>query len=258
MNDLNHAAGGIQSVDYLSQILELFCAESGALTLKEIAQKLDESPAKVFRYLVSLIRVGLLTKTDNNEYEIGQLALNLSFKALNRLDPLEEACRTAQQMYHDTHYGVAVSIWGAVGPTVIKTYEPQENLYSNIRAGSVMSLRFTSSGRTFAKYLPEHILKETLAYEDLRYLGTKMNAKERQEFVQAIQNEKDQLLTFMWDKSILDLSSISIPVFNISQEIQFVITIFQQSHLISAQQTELERYLIEQVRNLSRTLGLNG
>ncbi len=150
MDELNGSSGGIQSIEYISKILELFCENSNYLTLKEIAQRLDDSPAKVFRYLVSLTRIGLLVKTENNEYEIGDLALNMSFKALNELDPIEEACKKARQINYDTGYGVAVSVWGSMGPTVIKTYEPKETLYSKIRVGSVMSLKSTSIGKTFS------------------------------------------------------------------------------------------------------------
>ncbi|WP_347455190.1 helix-turn-helix domain-containing protein [Acinetobacter thermotolerans] len=256
MDEVNQTSGGIQSIDYISQILELFCEDAGTLSLKDIAQKLDDSPAKVFRYLVSLTRIGLLVKTEKNEYEIGQLALDLSFKALNVLDPIEEACSIARQIHYDTNYGVAVSVWGSMGPTVIKTFEPQESLYAKIRVGSVMSMHETSIGNTFAKYLPEHILKETLEYDALRHSGRKLNMKERLEFIHTIKKQKDQLTTFMIDRPITGLSSLSVPVFSISEEIQFVITVFQYTHVIAEEMDELKSYLLQQVERLSKSIGL--
>lgn len=256
MDDLNSTSGGIQSIDYISRILELFCENSGSLTLKEIAQRLDDSPAKVFRYLVSLTRIGILRKTENNEYEVGDLALDMSFMALNKLDPVDEACRTARQINYDTGYGVAVSVWGSMGPTVIKTYEPQESIYSKIRVGSIMSLCSTSTGYTFSKYLPEHILRETLKYEELRHSGNKLNIKQSNDFIKFIKNQKDHLITFMSDRPTPGLSSISIPVFSISEEIQFVITAFHHSHILAAQQKDFEKYLLHQIETLSKTLGL--
>lgn len=256
MDDLNSTAGGIQSIDYISQILELFCEHQGNLTLKEIAQGLNESPAKVFRYLVSLTRIGLLQKTENNEYEVGDLALDLSFKALTRLDPIDEACRCGQQINEDTGFGVGISVWGSMGPTVIRTYEPKETLYSKIRVGSVMSLRYTSIGNTFAKYLPEHILKETLEHEALRHSGVKLSQKEQNEFIQLIRAEKSQPITFMLDRPIPGLSSISLPVFSLSEEIQFVITVFHSTQMLTEQQVDIEAYLLKQIENLSKNIGL--
>lgn len=256
MDDLNSTAGGIQSIDYISQVLELFCEHQGSLTLKEIAQGLNESPAKVFRYLVSLTRIGLLNKTENNEYEVGDLALDLSFKALNCLDPVDEACRCGRKISENTGFGVAVSVWGSMGPTVIRTYEAQATLYSKIRVGSVMSLRYTSIGNTFAKYLPEHILKETLEHEALRHSGLKLSNKEQNEFIQSIKLQKTQLITFMLDRPIPGLSSISLPVFSLSEEIQFVITVFHSSHVLIEKKTEIEAYLLNQIENLSKNIGL--
>lgn len=255
MDELNQASG-IQSIEYVSKILELFCGNTGSLTLKEIAQRLNESPAKVFRYLVSLVRIGLLYKTENNEYTVGDLALNMSFKALNRLDPVDEACKTARQINYATGYGVAVSVWGSMGPTVIKTFEPKETLYSKIRVGSVMSLKSTSIGQTFSKYLPNHILWDTLEHEILRHSGMKMTIKERKDFIQDIQSERHQLITLMMDRPIAGLSSMSIPVFSISEEIQFVITVFHHSEVLNEKLHDIQQYLIEQIENLSKNIGL--
>lgn len=256
MDDLNNNAVGIQSIDYISQILELFCNRSDSLTLKEISQYLDDSPAKVFRYLVSLTRIGLLHKSEKNEYTVGDLALEMSFKALNKLDPVDEASKTIRQINFDTQYGVALSVWGSMGPTVIKTYEPQQILYSKIRVGSVMSLCQTSIGNTFAKYLPEHILKETLEYEALRHSGQKLSAKDRNEFITSIHTQRNQLITLMRDRPIEGLSSISIPVFSISEEIQFVITVFHYSAVMLSDQIEIETYLNDQIEILSKAIGL--
>ncbi len=256
MDELNGSSGGIQSIEYISKILELFCENSNYLTLKEIAQRLDDSPAKVFRYLVSLTRIGLLVKTENNEYEIGDLALNMSFKALNELDPIEEACKKARQINYDTGYGVAVSVWGSMGPTVIKTYEPKETLYSKIRVGSVMSLKSTSIGKTFSKYLPEYILYSALEHEALRHSGIKLSIRERKDFIQEVSAEKNTKTTFMCDRPIPGLSSISIPVFSVSEEIQFVITVFHTTQLINIKFDEIEKYLLNQIEVLSKTIGL--
>lgn len=257
MDDLKNNSGGIQSIDYISQILELFCENSGSLTLKEIANGLQESPAKVFRYLVSLNRIGILHKNENNEYEIGELALDMSFMALNKLDPVEEACHIARQINYDTGYGVALSVWGSMGPTVIKTYESRTTLYSKIQVGSVMSLKATSIGNTFAKYLPEHILIDTLENEAFRHSGVKLTTKERNDFIQKVKDEKDQIITFMVDRPIPGLSSMSIPVFSISEEIQFVITIFHTTDLIIENREYVENYLTCQIEKLSKTIGLN-
>ena len=249
------AQSGIQSIDYIPQILELFCEDHSSLSLKEISTALNESPAKIFRYLVSLNRIGLLHKTENNEYQVGDLALDLSFRALNALDPIEEVCRTAKEISRDSGYGVAVSIWGSLGATVVKTYEATEVIYSKIRAGSVMSLINSSIGNTFAKHLPEHIVLEALEIDHLRHSGTKLSLKERHEFIKLIRSRSEDAITLMVDRPSEGLSSMSVPIFGISHEIQFVITAFHSSRIILEQQAEFEKYLNAQVLALSKSLG---
>lgn len=257
MDELTQS-NGIQSIDYTAQLLELFCQQHARLSLKEIALALDDSPAKVYRYLVSLTRIGLLNKTDQNEYEVGNLALDLSVKALNQLDPLEEAFKTAKRLNYETSYGVAVSVWGSLGPTVIKTFEPKQSVYSQIRVGSVMSLVNSSIGQTFAKYLPEHILKHALDIDVLRHSGEKFTSvKEKNEFIQHIHQEKTAHFTLMVDRPSLGLSSLSIPIFSISEEIQFVLTVFNKSEILLHDRPEFESYLLQQVKVLSENIGLN-
>ena len=256
MLDLNENAG-IQSIDYTAQVLELFCKNQSRLSLKEIAQQLNESPAKIFRYLVSLTRIGLLHKTENNEYEVGGLALDLSFQALNALDPVEEASKTAKSINYETGYGTAVSIWGSLGPTVIKTFDPSSSVYSQIRVGSVMTLVNSSIGNTFAKYIPEHLLKQALELDSIRSSGQKLSQKEKQKFIQRMKIQRDELLTVMIDRPSRGLSSISVPVFSISDEVQFVITIFHISNILLEQQNQIQEYLFEKILELSKIIGAN-
>ena len=256
MHDLNENAG-IQSIDYTAHVLELFCKDQARLSLKEIAQQLGESPAKIFRYLVSLTRIGLLHKTENNEYEVGALALNLSFRALNALDPVEEACKTAKAINYETGYGTAVSIWGSLGPTVIKTFDPSRSVYSQIRVGSVMTLVNSSIGNTFAKYIPEHVLKQSLELDSMRSSGQKLSQKDKQDFMQRMKEQHSEQLTVMIDRPSRGLSSISIPVFSISEEVQFVITIFHISDLLLEQQDQVQAYLSAKILELSKSIGAN-
>lgn len=256
MDELNQSSG-IQSVDHSAQILELFCGQDDKLSLKDISSKLGESPAKIYRYLVSLTRIGLLNKNHNNEYSVGHLALDLSFDALNHLDPLEEAFKTAKAISYETNYGVALSIWGSLGPSVIKTFEPSQTLYSQIRVGSVMSLVQSSIGNTFAKYLPEHILKKSLDIEQLRHSGTKLSAKDKNDFIAEIKRQQDESVTLMIDRPSPGLSSISYPVFSISEEIQFVITLFNHTELILKIDHHFKQNILDKIKELSRNIGAN-
>lgn len=254
MDDLS-SNNGIQSIDYTLEILNLFCDKKAKFTLKEIAILLNESPAKLHRYMVSLSRIGLISKSANNEYEIGALALDLAFKALNQLDPVDEACKIAKELNRKSSCGVAVSLWGSVGPIVIKTYEPLKSLHTQIREGSVMSLVHSSIGITFSKNIAEHVLKKALDLEEIRHSGQKLSTQEKKDFLNEIKQRHTENFTQMINRPSTGLSSLSMPVFSISDEVAFVLTVFHQTTFILENKQQVQQQLQDSVAILSRNLG---
>lgn len=257
MEDLK-TSRGIQSVDYTAEILELFCKSSTSLSLTEIASEMNASPAKIFPYLVSLVRARLIKKCEQNNYQIGQLTLNLAFKALNYLDPLEETAKIAKHIAIKTEHLTILSSWGAFGPTVIRTFESNSNLHSKIRVGSSMSIMNSSIGYTFARFLPAETVKESLKFEEFRYLGKKVTDAQKKEFLKKIQAiEFSDFYTLTENEPAQGMSSMSVPVFSMSNELLYVITIFDNSEKILSNTEYLKQTIDEKLLVLSRTLGIS-
>ncbi|TCB77261.1 hypothetical protein E0H94_15505 [Acinetobacter sp. ANC 4173] len=254
MEDLKQSRG-VRSVDYTAEILELFCGKSPTLSLKEISTSMGVSSAKLYPYLVSLVRCGLLRKCDSNNYDIGQLSLDLAFKALNYLDPFEETSKVAKEINQITSYPVVLSTWGSFGPTVIQINEANSNLSSKIRVGSVMSIVNSTIGNTFAKFLPLNIIRDALKFEEYRYAGYKFSSAERKKFLDDIKNNDQDIITIIENRPVKGLTSLSIPIFNISNEIQFVITIYEDTEILLENLDFIKNILFVKLNELSRTLG---
>ena len=62
-------------------------------------------------------------------------------------------------------------MWGQLGPTVVRLDEPRYPLHVNLRVGTVMSLFNTITGRVFAAYLPEKMVRSMLEDEHRRVVG---------------------------------------------------------------------------------------
>jgi DNA-binding IclR family transcriptional regulator len=58
---------------------------------------------------------------------------------------------------------VAIALWGNMGPAIVRVIEGSQPLHVNMRAGSVMALLGTATGRAFAAVLPARVVKEMLA-----------------------------------------------------------------------------------------------
>ena len=58
---------------------------------------------------------------------------------------------------------VALAVWGNFGPTVIRMIEAREPLHVSMRAGTVMSILGTATGRAFAAAMPADRIEDAMA-----------------------------------------------------------------------------------------------
>ena len=78
---------GIQSIEVGAQVLRALEAGRGPMTLSEVARNCAMHPAKVHRYLVSLVRAGLASQdARTGQYDLGPAARHLGPEALRRTD----------------------------------------------------------------------------------------------------------------------------------------------------------------------------
>ena len=59
----NHQRG-IQTVESAGEILALVCNSPKSLSLSEIAEAMELAPGSAYKYLVSLLRTGLLKRNE--------------------------------------------------------------------------------------------------------------------------------------------------------------------------------------------------
>ena len=163
---------GIQSIEVGLRVLQALTEQRRPLPLKDIGRLADMAPAKAHPYLVSFMQGGLVKQNPlTGHYELGPGALQLGLAALQQLDPLTEASQEAAQLAAASDLSIALAVWGQLGPTVVRLDEPRYPLHVNLRVGTVMSLFNTITGRVFAAYLPEKMVRSMLEDEHRRVVG---------------------------------------------------------------------------------------
>ena len=163
---------GIQSIEVGLRVLQALTEQRRPLPLKDIGRLADMAPAKAHPYLVSFMQGGLVKQNPlTGHYELGPGALQLGLAALQQLDPLTEASQGAAQLAAASDLSIALAVWGQLGPTVVRLDEPRYPLHVNLRVGTVMSLFNTITGRVFAAYLPEKMVRSMLEDEHRRVVG---------------------------------------------------------------------------------------
>ena len=163
---------GIQSIEVGMRVLQALTEQRRPLPLKDLARLADMAPAKAHPYLVSFMATGLVKQNPlTGHYELGPAALQMGLAALQQLDPLTEASQEAAQLAARSDLSIALAVWGQLGPTVVRLDEPRYPLHVNLRVGTVMSLFNTITGRVFAAYLPEKMVRSLLEDEHRRVVG---------------------------------------------------------------------------------------
>ena len=145
-------------------------AESGApRALKDLAAGAAMSPAKAHRYLVSLIRAGLAEQDlESGRYRLGPLALEFGLGALRSLDVLRLGAEAVAELRAEIDETVMLAIWGNKGPVVVRWEESSRPVATNVRAGWVMPLANSATGRLFAAHLPQSVTAALLKQEFAR------------------------------------------------------------------------------------------
>lgn len=140
---------GVQSVERAFEILRVVEANRGSVSVSQVASALDSSPSRVHHYLVSLVRCGALRQTGRGSYDLGPTSLALGLSALSRVDTVERTCELAEGLRDAVGESVFVAVWGNRGPTTVRYFEGYRAITVEARAGLVLPLMTSATGRVF-------------------------------------------------------------------------------------------------------------
>jgi DNA-binding IclR family transcriptional regulator len=150
------AQQGVRSVETGMTLLRALAARPRApASLSDIAADAGMAPAKAHRYLVSLIRAGMVEQDRaSGRYRLGGAALNVGLAALGALDVMRLAGEALERLCEAIDETVLLAVWGNKGPVVVRWEEASRPVTTNVRAGSVMPLLNSATGRVFSAFLP--------------------------------------------------------------------------------------------------------
>ena len=154
---------GIQSIEVGGRLLLALADAGRPMALKDLAGAAGMTPPKAHPYLVSFGKLGLIAKDAvSGHYGLGPLAMQLGLISLQQFDPVRLATARLPELALAMQQTVGITVWGAHGPTVVRTEEAPSPVHVTMRHGAVMSLRDTASGRLFAAYLPRDVVRSGL------------------------------------------------------------------------------------------------
>lgn len=158
----------VQSAETGMAVLKGLAAIGGNASLTALSAHIDESPAKVHRYLVSLMQEGLVDQDSTSQrYVLGPALIPIGLAAMRQAEPIRLAEPALRRLRERLQVTCFVAVMGNKGPTIMRFEEPGLPVTVNVRAGSVLSMLWSATGRLFLGLLDEgpvrHMAEQELA-----------------------------------------------------------------------------------------------
>jgi DNA-binding IclR family transcriptional regulator len=113
------------------------------------------SAPKVHRYLVSLVRIGLVQQSaDDRSYALGPFALEVGASAARSSEPLQDAIRRLQRLRDLIDETIVLSVWSPHGPIILEVEESTRPIVMTMKRGTVLPVLSTATGIVFCAELP--------------------------------------------------------------------------------------------------------
>lgn len=211
----------VQAAEVGTDILKALAELAPATTLSRLAAHLSMAPAKVHRYLQSLIASGFAEQDPvSNHYALGPAALFVGLSALRTLDVAKIAGPELVQLRDAVNETCFLAVWGNRGPTVVQVEQAARAVTLVTQVGSVLPLLGSSTGRVFHAFLPE---AETspLAAGELTAVG----APTQDTVERSVAHIRKTHLSAVHGLLMPGVNAVSAPVFSANGKIAGVLTV---------------------------------
>ncbi|MFD2754982.1 IclR family transcriptional regulator [Comamonas terrae] len=158
----------VQAAETCLAVLKALADLGGRASLTAIGAAVDESPAKVHRYLASLMAEGLVEQDrGGTQYALGRESIRIGLAAMRQNDPIRMAEPALVHLRESLQVTSFVAVMGNLGPTIVRIEEPSLPVTVNARVGSVMSLLWSATGRAFFAFMDDSAQIDALAEREL-------------------------------------------------------------------------------------------
>lgn len=162
---------GIRSMEVgmgLLTTLAKLTEDAPAPMLKTLAAAADMAPAKVHRYMVSMIRTGYVEREPaTGRYRLGPTARQIGISSIRRLDLVKVAGPMLPEICSNLKHSVGLAAWTYHGPVMMAAEDYRRHVTIGTRVGEVLPLLASATGRVFGAWMPrlavEHLIERELA-----------------------------------------------------------------------------------------------
>jgi DNA-binding IclR family transcriptional regulator len=212
-------------------LLKALARLGGRASLTVLARHVDENPAKVHRYLISMMEEGLVDQDAVSlQYALGPEAIQIGLAAMRLADPIRVAEPALIRLRQELEMTCFIAVMGNKGPTIVRFEEPGLPVTLNVRVGSVLSLLWSATGRVFLAYLDDTRV-ERLAAQELAGISSAQRASlhAHDPIAQLKQQVRSAGMAVVRDTNLQGISAIGVPIFDFSNRLAAVLTVLGAS-----------------------------
>lgn len=236
---------GVQSVDFIGNVLQALAAAPGPLNLKTLSDRTRVPAAKLHRYLTSLIRIGLATQHVDGKYDLGPLAIRVGVAAIGRRRILDDAEHSVREILERHGYAGHFSVWGEHGPVIVRTFQGGTPFITSLGLGRTLPLGRSATGLVYLSALNERVTEPLLATEV-------PDEAARQAIRNKARKAKAEGMAIVDGTVIPGLAALAVPVFEFDGELAFVVTVTTNAGGFGSSQSLTS--LVDELKSLSLSL----
>lgn len=211
---------GVQSLEIGMGILRVMVNGHRSMMLKDIAAAADMPASKAHRYLVSLIRAGLVEQDPlTSRYDLGPFALNIGLVAIDRLDRIRIGLSAIAQLRDEINETTALAVWSDNGPVIVRWERPRRPITVNVVTGTALNILTSASGRVFAAYMPKETINPIIDRE-LKTIELPEGLKNRADAEAMLAQVRENGVASVSGYHLVPgVEAVAAPVFNFKKEI---------------------------------------
>ncbi|MCH7313306.1 IclR family transcriptional regulator [Acinetobacter sp. ANC 3882] len=231
-------SGGVQSLEVGLAVLNALLEHNKPIILKDLSSKLDMHPAKVHRYLVSLIRMNYAKQLTDGQYALGDQAWRLGLNCIQHTDVLQLVQHLIYELQNKIGCGIQISKWSPKGPLVVQSIESNHPISIVTKVGSIMPLINSAAGRVFASYMPEAMIKPLMLaeWEKATQNHYPIKPTDWNEFVTLKEKILQQGMSIAQGDLLVGINAVGLPIFNAHHSMEFCIVALDSEMFFSVQE----------------------
>lgn len=248
----------VQAVSTAIAVMKGLAGLGGRASLTVLAKHVGENPAKVHRYLLSMMEERLIEQDAVSlQYYLGAGSIQIGLAAMRLADPLRAAEPILIRLRETLGMTCFIAVMGNKGPTIVRFEEPGLPVTLNVRVGSVLSLLWSATGRVFLGFMDDARV-ERAVQQELLDSGEALRATlDIDDPIGMLKKQtRNAGMAIVRDTNLQGISAIGVPIIDFSGHVVAALTVLGATGGFDASSdSPVAQALLRESAQLSASLG---